>query len=105
MSAANVFGPPFPNSQSSDDAVTAAHKARLARAFQDSGEVVNHPTTLSMNQFGPNVGIHRILDLHLQNQVDSPLQVEPEVNVIRQSREQGLSTQTLRNAKDSEQEE
>ena len=48
--------------------------------------------------------VHRIIDLHLQNQVRSAAQIKPEVNVIGQRGEQALAGKTLRNAKDSEQE-
>ena len=51
------------------------------------------------------VDIHRIVDLHLQDQVRSALQVEPQVNVVGQSCEQRLPTETLRNSEDPEQEE
>jgi hypothetical protein len=48
--------------------------------------------------------VDSIIHLHLQDQVRPTLEIEPQVDVVRQRREQSFPRQTLGNPEDSEKE-
>ena len=51
------------------------------------------------------VDVHRVIDLHLQDQVSTALKVQSQVDPLLHGREQSLARPIARHAKDSEQEE
>ena len=49
------------------------------------------------------VNVHRVVDLHLEDQVSSAPQIQAKVNAVGHGREQALAGKALRNSEDPEQ--